>query len=144
MSRSLSNEKLKSDIVDEKNRKLLHGKEIWNILHTFSVYLNEDPTKKEIDEYKDFISGLLYFGTKLDDKWNETFKKYNEINPIANINNRNDAILWNCKYHNYVNIKLEKDLYECNLENISKRWGNSGNILKQNNTDSNSSSKNYL
>jgi len=132
-SQRRTNEKLNSDIVDEKNRKKLHGKEIWNIMHTFSVYLNKNATQEEINSYKDFIYGILYFGTKNDNNWQENFKSFDKILPLQSINNRDDAILWNCKFHNYVNIKLEKDLFECSLGNISKRWGNYNKIIVQEN-----------
>lgn len=128
-----SNEKLNSDLVDEKNRKILHGKEIWNILHTYSVYLDKTASCKEIQTYKDFIYGVLYFGTKNDIIMKESFDKFNRILPFQNIKSRDEAIMWNCKFHNYVNIKLEKDIFECSLENISKRWGNYKKIIEEDN-----------
>ncbi len=128
-----SNEKFNSDAVDEKNRAVLHRKEMWNILHTFSVYLDKNSTEKEIESYKDFIYGILYFGAKNDKVWQENLNKFDKILPLKGIQNRDDAILWNCKFHNYINIKLEKDLFECNIENIAKRWGNYNKIVEGNN-----------
>jgi len=128
-----TNEKLNSDTVDEKNRKLLHGKEIWNILHTYSVYLESNASNKDIQSYKDFIYGILYFGTKNDNVWIENFNRFDKILPFQNIKNRDEAMLWNCKFHNYVNIKLERDIFECNSDNISKRWGNYKKIIEEKN-----------
>lgn len=121
-------EKLKSDVIDERNRKYIHGKEIWNILHTFSVYLSDNASEKEIEGYKDFVYGILYFGTKNDKGWKDNFERFDSLCPLKNISNRNDAIIWNCKLHNFVNLKIGKDLFECKVENIADRWGNYNKI----------------
>jgi hypothetical protein len=123
-----SNEKLNIEIITEKNRRKIHKKEIWNILHTYSVYLDEKSSGNDIQEYKDFIYGILYFGTKKDFEWNQQFNDFNNFNPLDNVNNRNEAILWNCRFHNYVNMKTNKDLFDCKLDTISKRWGNYNKI----------------
>jgi hypothetical protein len=127
-SPSKTNEKLNSDYIDEKNRRKLHKKEIWNILHTYSVYLNEKASINDMQDYKDFIFGVLYFGTKKDNNFNKQFNDFNSISPLDNVNNRNEAIMWNCRFHNYINMKTGKDLFECKLDTISKRWGNYNKI----------------
>ncbi len=123
-----TNEKLNSDYIDEKNRRKLHKKEIWNILHTYSVYLNEKASINDMQEYKDFIFGVLYFGTKKDNEFNKQFNDFNSLNPLENVNNRDEAIMWNCRFHNFINMKTGKDLFECKLDTISRRWGNYNKI----------------
>lgn len=122
----------KSDILDGKQKIKSHGKEMWNVLHTFSVYLPEKCTNEEANEFSDFVKGVLHFGTKFNHTWHENTKKYIHENPL-NFITRKNSMLWICNFHNHVNRQLEKDLFECTEENIAKRWGNLNKIVQNQN-----------
>ena len=116
-------QKSKSDILDSKHKISTHGKEMWNVLHITSVFLPEKPNTEEIDHFTNFVNGILIFGTKFDSNWNDLTLKYIKDNPF-NFSTRENSMLWVCNFHNFVNEKTEKDLFECTKEKIAKRWGN--------------------
>lgn len=119
--------KSKSDLLDEKSRHRLHGKDIWTVLHTSSVYLPEKPTQEELSEFASFVNGVLVYGTKFNNNWSSLYNEYIKASPF-NFTDRENSMISLCNLHNYVNIKLEKDLFECTKENLAKRWGNYANI----------------
>jgi len=120
-------QKSKSEILDSKHRTRTHGKEMWNVLHITSVFLPEKPNKEEVDHFTNFVKGILHFGTKFESTWHEYTIKYIKDNPF-NFVDRESSMLWICNFHNDVNQKLGKDLFECTKENISQRWGNYQNV----------------
>lgn len=123
-----SQRKLKSDVLDSKHKIKAHGKEMWNMLHTFSVYLPETCSTEEAQHFTSFVDGVLKFGTKIDPKWETLTIDYIKEHPY-NFAARENAMLWICDFHNYVNIVAEKDLFECTKENIARRWGNYSNVM---------------
>jgi len=129
-------QKSKADILDEKQKVRIHGKEMWNVLHTFSVFFPENPSEEDINTYTSFVNGVLLFGTKFDSNWSNLTKNYIQENPYK-FNSREDSMIWMCNFHNYVNVQLEKDLFECTKENIAKRWGNIGSIISKGNVEKN-------
>jgi hypothetical protein len=120
--------KNKGDTLDHKHKSRLHGKDLWTVLHTSSVFLPDKPNKKELSEWTNFVKGILYFGTKFDSNWHKLTIEYIEKNPF-HFDDRESSMLWLCKFHNHVNIKTEKDLFECKKEKIAKRWGNYIDII---------------
>jgi hypothetical protein len=123
MFASSNNNKTKADSIDQKHKLRTHGKDMWNTLHTFSAYLPEKLSNSEIEDMTGFVNGVLYYGTKFNLEWHDETQKYIEKNPY-NFTTRDNSMLWICNFHNHVNRKLEKDLFECTKENLGKRWGN--------------------
>jgi hypothetical protein len=123
--------KSKEDILDRKHKIKTHGKDIWNVLHITSVYLPETLNDEEKEDLNSLFKGILYFGTKFNESWNKSTMDYINSNPLK-LSSRDDAMFWVCKFHNHVNVKLEKDLFECTKENLAKRWGNYENIFTGN------------
>lgn len=124
--------KNKGDILDEKQHLRTHGKDLWTVLHTTSVFLGEKLNAEESETYKDFVFGVLYFGTKPNKTWHDLTMKYISDNPL-DIKDRDNAMMWTCKLHNHVNLNNDKDLFECTIDNIAKRWGNYSAIINKNN-----------
>lgn len=118
----------KGDILDSKHKTRLHGKDLWTVLHTTSVFLPEKPNETELSEFVNFVKGILYFGTKFDTNWHKLTNDYINRNPF-DFKDRESSMIWLCNFHNYVNIKTEKDLFECKKDKISKRWGNYADIV---------------
>ncbi len=121
--------KSKGDILDSKQKTRTHGKDMWTVLHTFSVFMPDRPSSEEVETFTSFIKGVLLYGTKLDSDWNSLTLTYIKENPF-NFSSRDESMLWMCNFHNYINKKLEKDLFECTNEKLSKRWGNYGKIIQ--------------
>ena len=121
-------QKSKSDILDSKHKTRTHGKEMWTVLHITSVFFPETPKKEEVNSFEIFVKGILLFGTQFDSNWHDLTKNYIRENPF-DFNSRDKSMIWMCNFHNFVNEKLEKDLFECTRENIAKRWGNYGNVV---------------
>ena len=125
---NLSASKNKSDILDSKYKSRLHGKDLWTVLHTSSVFLPEKPNDTEILDWTNFVKGILHFGTKFDPSWHHLTIDYIKKNPFEFMD-RESSMMWICNFHNFVNIKTEKDLFECKKENIAMRWGNYAEIF---------------
>lgn len=43
------------------------------------------------------------------------------VDPVK-LNNTKDLSVWLCERHNTVNKKLGKDVFDCDYENLRKRW----------------------
>ncbi len=117
----------KAEILDKKSTTRTHGKDIWVLLHTTTVYLPEPMTQEHQTTLHDFIKGILYFSTKFNKTWHSNTLSYLNANPI-DTSTRESSMLWVCHYHNHINLLLDKDQFECNKENIAKRWGNFNSI----------------
>jgi hypothetical protein len=117
----------KSKSLDKKHALKTHIKDLWVVLHTTSVYLPPSLSGEQTNSYSDFIKGLIAFGTKFDNKFSKASDEFLFSNPIGK--DRNSIILWICHYHNHINELYEKDLFECELSTIAKRWGNYNSII---------------
>jgi FAD-linked sulfhydryl oxidase len=124
-----SQSKSKADLMDSKHKIRSHGKEMWNTLHTFSVYLPNKLSEEETKEFSDFVKGILFFGTKFNSAWHDGTMKYIRDNPFK-FDTRENSMIWICNFHNNINIKLEKDLFQCTKDKIAKRWGNYNKIVE--------------
>jgi FAD-linked sulfhydryl oxidase len=122
ISSRFTQQKHKSEILDSKHKVKSHGKEMWTVLHTTSAFLPEKLNKDQEESFSSFVKGVLLFGTKFNKEWNETSLEYIKNHPF-NFCDRENSMLWVCNFHNYINMKTEKDLFECTKENLSKRWG---------------------
>uniref|UniRef100_A0A914L6J4 Sulfhydryl oxidase n=2 Tax=Meloidogyne incognita TaxID=6306 RepID=A0A914L6J4_MELIC len=93
------------------------GRSTWNLLHTMSVYYPDDPTEKEKQNTKDFLSSLSR--TYPCEHCAADFREDLKRNPPI-LTNKKLFSQWMCEAHNRVNLKLGKNLFDCNK--IMERW----------------------
>jgi hypothetical protein len=121
--------------IDRKFRLKSHFKDLWTVLHVSSVYLPEKLNEGEENEYKGFVEGLLHFATKADEDTNKWASDYRQSHKY-NFSSRENAALWLCKLHNSYNLKNNKYLFECNMENLTQRYGNNSALSQKSPTSS--------
>ncbi|XP_017114976.1 FAD-linked sulfhydryl oxidase ALR [Drosophila elegans] len=93
------------------------GISTWGLLHTMAAFYSDNPTDTEKRDMKTFFEVLsrLYpceFCAK-------DFRTDLNVNPI-NVNSQSELAMWLCKFHNRVNDKLGKPLFDCNK--VNERW----------------------
>jgi hypothetical protein len=124
----------KSEILDTKHKRKTHFKDLWIMLHTTAVFLPDEEEFNDVKDYHSLVKGVLYFGLKFDEKLVNISQKFLKENPIEEVQTRDQAMIWNCTLHNEMNKELGKDLFECKIENIAKRWGNYNHIINHSRT----------
>ncbi|XP_068158762.1 FAD-linked sulfhydryl oxidase ALR [Drosophila tropicalis] len=97
--------------------KVRLGISTWGLLHTMAAFYSDNPTDREKRDMKTFFEVLsrLYpceFCAK-------DFRTDLDVNPI-NVNSQKDLTLWLCKFHNRVNDKLGKPIFDCSK--VNERW----------------------
>lgn len=97
--------------------KVRLGISTWGLLHTMAAFYSDNPTDTEKRDMKTFFEVLsrLYpceYCAK-------DFRSDIKVNPI-NVNSQKDLALWLCKFHNRVNDKLGKPLFDCTK--VNERW----------------------
>ncbi|XP_062141437.1 FAD-linked sulfhydryl oxidase ALR [Drosophila sulfurigaster albostrigata] len=97
--------------------KVRLGISTWGLLHTMAAFYSDNPTDTEKRDMRTFFEVLsrLYpceYCAK-------DFRTDIEVNPV-NVNSQKDLALWLCKFHNRVNDKLGKPLFDCSK--VNERW----------------------
>ncbi|KAH8386805.1 hypothetical protein KR093_002633, partial [Drosophila rubida] len=97
--------------------KVRLGISTWGLLHTMAAFYSDNPTDTEKRDMRTFFEVLsrLYpceYCAK-------DFRSDIEVNPV-NVNSQKDLALWLCKFHNRVNDKLGKPLFDCSK--VNERW----------------------
>ncbi|KAH8287243.1 hypothetical protein KR054_004718 [Drosophila jambulina] len=97
--------------------KVRLGISTWGLLHTMAAFYSDNPTDNEKRDMKNFFEVLsrLYpceFCAK-------DFRTDLDVNPI-NVSSQKELSLWLCKFHNRVNDKLGKPLFDCSK--VNERW----------------------
>ncbi|XP_017055388.1 FAD-linked sulfhydryl oxidase ALR isoform X2 [Drosophila ficusphila] len=97
--------------------KVRLGISTWGLLHTMAAFYSDNPTDTEKRDMKTFFEVLsrLYpceFCAK-------DFRTDLDVNPI-NVNSQKELAMWLCKFHNRVNDKLGKPLFDCSK--VNERW----------------------
>ena len=100
-------------------------KDIWNYLHTISVYMPEQLNEDQQTKAENLIKGVLYFGSKPEEQFHKTITNYLMLNKM-NLQTRTDTMLYLCHLHNEINKQEGKELFLCTKENITRRWGGIG------------------
>ncbi|EDW29828.1 GL15019 [Drosophila persimilis] len=97
--------------------KVSLGISTWGLLHTMAAFYSDNPTDNEKRDMKSFFEVLsrLYpceFCAK-------DFRTDLTVNPI-NVNSQKELSSWLCMFHNRVNDKLGKPLFDCSK--VNERW----------------------
>ncbi|XP_017963645.1 FAD-linked sulfhydryl oxidase ALR [Drosophila navojoa] len=97
--------------------KVRLGISTWGLLHTMAAFYSDNPTDTEKRDMRTFFEVLsrLYpceYCAK-------DFRSDIEVNPV-NVNSQKDLAMWLCKFHNRVNDKLGKPLFDCSK--VNERW----------------------
>ncbi|XP_017089026.1 FAD-linked sulfhydryl oxidase ALR [Drosophila bipectinata] len=111
---SVNTEEVRDDCPLDKVRL---GISTWGLLHTMAAFYSDNPTDTEKRDMKTFFEVLsrLYpceFCAK-------DFRTDLDVNPI-NVNSQKELAMWLCKFHNRVNDKLGKPLFDCSK--VNERW----------------------
>lgn len=125
-------EKEKKEVnKDEKNRVYAYmhsgsalnrrelGRASWAYLHTLANYYPENPSLQHQKEMVELIWLFMKYypcGYCSDMTIQEMYR-----NP-PRVKNRMEFSSWMCEIHNEVNMRLGYPLFDCNTNNISKRW----------------------
>jgi hypothetical protein len=117
------------EIIEPKIRSKLHLKDLWSILHISAIFLPSKNEKEFENAMNNFADGLVEFGSFTDGAKiiKTTYIEYKK-NKKLNFSNREKASLSLCHFHNHINLLTEKELFECTMDNISKRWGNFNDV----------------
>lgn len=93
------------------------GKSSWNLLHSITASYPRTPSEKQKAEMNQF---LTIFSHIYPCSWCATdFEKYIREH-APKVNSREELGRWMCEAHNEVNVKLNKEKFDCNL--WAKRW----------------------
>ncbi|XP_032597204.1 FAD-linked sulfhydryl oxidase ALR [Drosophila grimshawi] len=89
----------------------------WGLLHTMAAYYADNPTdteKRDMRTFFDVLSRLYPC-----DYCAKDIRKDIAVNPV-NVDSQKDLAQWLCKFHNRVNDKLGKPLFDCSK--VNERW----------------------
>ncbi|KAI1724416.1 phosphoribulokinase / uridine kinase family domain-containing protein [Ditylenchus destructor] len=93
------------------------GRSTWNLLHTMAAYYPDKPNSEEKKNMSDMLTSLSK--TYPCPHCAEDFRKDITKHP-PELDNRGKLSKWVCELHNRVNVKLGKDVFDCNR--TMERW----------------------
>ena len=93
------------------------GNSSWTLLHTLASKYPHQPSKEEQIKMIQFLEGMSKFYPC--DKCANHMRKY-IFNQKPNVNSRYALQKWLCEFHNSINKRLEKDIFDCNK--VQERW----------------------
>ncbi|EJW05195.1 hypothetical protein EDEG_00727 [Edhazardia aedis USNM 41457] len=100
------------DKKSEKGYKDKLGSSTWTLLHAISFNYPEIPNMDDKKHIREFIKLLAILYPCKDCQLH--FKKYLNENKI-HLESRRDFIKWVCNFHNHVNQRLGKNIFNCKL-----------------------------
>jgi len=120
------------EVIEPKLRNKIHYGDLWVMMHTAAIFLPEKLDKTQESHIKNYIEGIVTFGNITpNSKLKKLYSDYKIMNNNQDFSTRENASVWLCNFHNYVNLLNDKDLFECKIENIARRWGNSNVIVNK-------------
>ena len=84
------------------------GVSTWALLHSVAAIYPNHPNKTEMQSFKDFFDGLMYFYPSKSEFMKEILKEH----PLE-YSNREELIYYMCEIHNELNRKLGKKKFTC-------------------------------
>ncbi|EGR33714.1 hypothetical protein IMG5_043300 [Ichthyophthirius multifiliis] len=113
------NEKEQSFYRSCPNNRQSLGFYTWNLLHTMAIYYPENPTEDEKQKMLQFYNIFAYFYPCK--PCSAHFQK-DIINSPPQVESSEKLSIWLCNQHNNVNKWLGKEMFDCDYENLQKRW----------------------
>ena len=95
------------------------GRSTWTLLHKMCTKYPDNPSRNEKDEMIHFISTLYRLYPCEECSFH--FEEYVKKNP-PNVESKKELKNWFCKLHNFINKRLDKSIFNCDL--IDYQWGN--------------------
>lgn len=95
------------------------GRGSWNLLHSMAAWYPDQPTDEDQKAMKRFFEGLAKFYPCT--YCAEDFQM-NLLNKPVKTESRKDLSQWLCEQHNFVNKKLGKSQYPCDMKSLDERW----------------------
>ncbi|GMH91522.1 hypothetical protein TL16_g12080 [Triparma laevis f. inornata] len=93
----------------------------WSFLHTTASHYPPSPTPTDRLQITNLITSLTHLYPCTDCR--ADFKESVSKNPIEpHTKNKNDLMIYLCKRHNEVNVKLGKKEFECDPRLLDERW----------------------
>ncbi len=93
------------------------GASSWSLLHTLAAKYSHKPTDEEQRKMLNFLDGMSRFYPC--EKCAYHMRKYVTENK-PNVTSRYGLQRWLCDFHNSVNKRLQKDIFDCSL--VNDRW----------------------
>jgi len=95
------------------------GRSTWTFLHTTAAYYPLSPSEHQQTQMRNLLSSLslLYPCVPCAEDFQEKVKE----NP-PDVSGRYGLSRWLCERHNEVNVKLGKEGFGCDWDNLDKRW----------------------
>uniref|UniRef100_A0A7S3K308 Sulfhydryl oxidase n=1 Tax=Aureoumbra lagunensis TaxID=44058 RepID=A0A7S3K308_9STRA len=112
------NEEEKQEIECPVDRDEL-GRSTWNLLHTTAAYYPEKATEGEQTQANNLIQGLA--ANYPCEHCAADFREAIQEHPPT-LGSRTSFMLWLCKQHNFVNEKIGKPTFSCDLPSLDRRW----------------------
>lgn len=93
------------------------GNGTWGLLHTMAAVYPDKPTIQQKEDTKQFFTILsrLYPCEYCASDMREEFKKEPPL-----VDSQEEFSQWLCRFHNKVNVKLEKPEFDCSK--VNQRW----------------------
>ena len=93
------------------------GRNTWSFLHTTAAYFPVAPTAEQRARMLTFVSSFseVYPCEHCAGDFRESIKKHE-----PDVSSRKAFSTWMCEQHNYVNVKLGKDEFDCSK--VLERW----------------------
>ncbi|KAI9589497.1 FAD-linked sulfhydryl oxidase ALR [Glossina fuscipes] len=113
-NRNDTNDYEREDCPLDKNKL---GRFTWGLLHTMAAFYTDNPTDSEKKDMKSFFD--VFARVYPCEYCARDFQKDLRDNPVK-VNSQKEFSIWLCNFHNRVNKKLGKPLFDCGK--INERW----------------------
>jgi hypothetical protein len=98
------------------------GRSSWTLLHSIASKYPENPNRKQRDDISKFLK--LFADLFPCSYCSRHMILYMQRHPPL-LNSKNQFQQWLCYFHNAVNKKLKKRMFDCSLRSLSDRWNTS-------------------
>jgi len=100
------------------------GRCSWTLLHTMAAWYPDTPSSQDQSMMTNFIGALARFYPC--SYCAADFQENLKAAPVK-VKSREDLSMWLCEQHNFVNGKIGKPIFHCNMNALDERWRKSSN-----------------
>ncbi|XP_075156994.1 evr1_Alr domain-containing protein Alr [Haematobia irritans] len=93
------------------------GQSTWGLLHTMAAFYSDNPTDSQKSDVKTFFD--VFSRLYPCEYCAKDFRKDLRENPIK-VDSQHEFSQWLCQFHNRVNAKLGKPIFDCSK--VNERW----------------------